>query len=355
MAVPLQQQWYDFYTWYFGASVGSDGYAHTGGNNANIDYFTDTPSVDDTFEFKIPEPIAGIKFEVGTPMNGNPNIVWEYYTYNATWKTLRVENGDAILYPGTQIVRFTPPADWGAWGSNSRPGYKIRMRLTDVTGVSEGGANATNKIQKLYYSFDVTGTNQKMNNVYSHDITTAYTLLSAVTPAASLSPIECPFKKSGITGKLDVILNGCTVGAGDTVVLTGTDFDGSTLTETIDVSGGGSTTYTTTNCFQDVTDVACNGFNDGTIQLDTKRIGLCQRRGTSLGYNFDLYANVIFGDNSTTTTVTAYREDWNFLYIATKYCVYGSTTTLTFGDYESSGDVEHGYYGMNISFVDLPG
>jgi hypothetical protein len=353
MAVTFEQNYYDYYTWAFafGGGVSSDSYYHAGGNTASFDYFTDTPSIGDEFSFYTPEPMSGVKLEVGTPMDGTPVIVWEWLV-GATWYPLRVDNADAITKSGTQVVKWTHPYNYRGTGLNARPGYRYRMRLTDVSGVTEGGANATNKVERLQYSFNVTGTSQTMGSVYSHDLATAYTLLFAQTPQASLEPLECPFMKSGIVGKIDVVLSGCTVGVGDTVVLTGIDFDGSALVETLDVSSGGTATYTTTSCFKDVTDVACNGFNDGTIEVKTKRTGLIQRSGTSLGYIYDIYSIVIFGDNSTTTTVTSTGENWNFQFAASRFCVYGANTEVTLGLMETGGDVSHSYSQVFVYFAD---
>ena len=334
------------------ASGGVDGYKHTGGaSNSVFDYFSDTPSVGDVFEFKMPEPISGVKLEIGTAMDGTGVIIWEYAVFNNAWQTLRVENGDAVKSIGTQIVKWTPPSDWTAYATNARPPYKIRMRLTDVTGITEGGANATNVVEKLMHSFDTIGTGLSMSTVNTYDLATPYTMLSAITPAASLSPIECTFKKSGIVGKLDVTLAGCTVGAGDTVVLTGIDYDDAALVETLDVSGSGTATYTTVNCFKDVTDVACTGFNDGTIKLETKRIGLVQKNIKQ----FDMYTCVIIGDNSTVTTFSETFAVYNFQYVSTRFLGYGADTTITFGTLESTGDVSHAERGVYIYFGNLIG
>jgi len=357
--VTFEETWLDFDKFpYTLLTTTTDGGEHSGGrSNTDFDYFSDSPSVGDTFEFRLNEPFSGVKLQVGTPMNGSPSIVWEYKAAGS-WYTLRVKNGDAITKSGTQIVKWTPPADWRASdGSASRPGYIVRMRLTDITGVTEGGANSGSKVQKLYHHFNITGTGAKISDVYSYDISTPYVMLSPTTPAASLTPIECPFKKSGIIGKIDVILNGCTVGAGDTVVLTGTDYDGNTINETIDVSGSGTNTYTTTKHFQDVTNVACNGFSDGTISLQTKRIGLILpgNKVRSSYFKYRLFASLIIGDDATTTDFTSLSESWDFMYIATRFCAYGENTTLTMGAYESSGEVHHAQQTCLIYFNDLAG
>lgn len=347
MACNFETLWLTFYSEIFAWRATS---SHTGGNSAAFNYFSDTPGVGDCFYFYTNQIFSGIRLTVGTPMNGSPTFVWEYAKYNNNWSTLRVTNADAITKSGVQDVRWTPPSDWSAATTNARPAFRVRLRLTGVTGVTEGGANATNKAQFLFHAFQVTGAGVNMGTIATHDAATAYTLLPATTPAASLTPLECPFKKSGIVGKIDITLAGCTVGAGDTVVLTGIDYDNAALTETIDVSGSGSTTYTTANTFKDVTDVACNGFADGTICVATKNIGLVRNTGGSV-YQID--ASIIIGDPAIPTTFVQTKAAYNFIFISSYLCAYGEDTEVTLGAVESSGDISHAQDIVFIYFANL--
>ena len=351
MAVTYDQSFFDYYTWFFSPiSTINDGFSHSGGNISNFDYFSDDPSVGDTFQFNAGEPISGVKLEVGTPMNGNPVFVWEYLI-GSTWHPLFVENADAITKSGTQVVRWTHPHNYRGRTTNARPGYMYRMRITDVTDVTEGGANSTTKVTRLQNSFNLTGT-VTMDTVYNYDLVTPYVLITATTPQASMTPLECTFMRSGIAGKIDVILNNCTVGVGDTVVLTGIDYDGDALVEVIDVSSGGTDTYTTSGLFKNITEVACNGFGDGTIQVQTKRLGLIERAGLATGYVYNIYALVIFGDDSAVTTVTSFGETWNFIFVASRFVAFGSNVTMTFGYLDDTGDVSHSYHHVNVNISD---
>lgn len=118
------------------------------------DYFPNTPSVNDAVYFGIDLLSGGsmllnkwrnVIFEVGTALNGG-TVVWEYYN-GSTWATLTTTNGNAVKSTGTQEVDFTPPTDWAETTVNSESCLWARMKLADTTGITEGGANATNDIQ----------------------------------------------------------------------------------------------------------------------------------------------------------------------------------------------------------------
>jgi hypothetical protein len=120
---------------------------------AAFDYFDNSPSINDAVYFGItsyssaafaaPAKFRNIQLEVGTALNAG-TLVWEYYTTAGAWATLTVGNGDAMKTTGTQTVTFSPPNDWGAVDIGpSRDNVYVRCRITNVTSVSEGGANAT--------------------------------------------------------------------------------------------------------------------------------------------------------------------------------------------------------------------
>jgi len=332
MAVTFND-WFDFGTSQY---TGTSNYIINGNgvyvtSSTAFDYFNDAPAVGNTFELGSNRIWKDIKFYVGTPMNGTPTFVWEYKTTSGTWATLKVLNGDAFTKSGEQIVSFTPPKDWqGAY--NDRPLHRIRCRLTGVTGVTEGGAQSTQKVQCGNMAFRVTGTGNTASTVLANNNATGYTILTPTTPATGIVPIEMPHLRLGLSDRLDVTLSGTSAGAGDTVVLTGVDKDNNSQTETIDVSGGNGT-YTSTKQFKNITQVDCNGFADGTIAVATKTRGMMSNFG-----NFYFWAAHLFiGDNSTTTTFTSTSEQW---YFDRQYnFTVTNAATLSFGTEDTGGDV----------------
>ena len=275
---------------------------------STFDYFTDTATVDQTIMIGMGSKFWGVKFYVGTALVADSiTVVWEYLTASTTWATLKVEN-PYFLSTGEQVVRFTPPINWTNT-TQGYGGYTIRCRITAVTNITEGGANSTQKIYLNIKPLQTTGTETSFSSALTGDAAGSYTTLTAVTPAASLTPLDMPVLDLGLSAKLDVILTGCTLGAGDTVTLTGIDPDGSALVETIDVSGGNAT-YTTTYNFQNVTDVACTGFSDGTIQVNQKKWGII----AYVGDTYILRTYLRIGDGSTTTTTTLNALKINFRY-----------------------------------------
>jgi len=274
-----------------------------------FDYFTDTAAVGQTIMVGLSSKFWGVKFYVGTALVADSiTVVWEYLTASTTWATLKVENPYFFLSTGEQIVRFTPPPNWTNT-NQGYGGYTIRCRITAVTNITEGGANSTQMIYLNIKPLQTTGTETTLNTAITGDAAGSYTTLTAVTPAASLTPLDMPVLDLGATAKLDVVLAGCTLGAGDTVVLTGIDYDNAALIETIDVSGGNAT-YTTTQNFKNVTDVACNGFADGTIEVRQKKWGIISLIGGA--YTLRTYLRI--GDGSTATTTTLNNHKLNFSY-----------------------------------------
>lgn len=94
--------------------------------------------------------------------------------------------------------------------------------------------------------------------------------------------------------KIDFVLAGTSAGAGDTISITGTDKDGNAQTETLDVSAGNGT-YTTTKWFKTITDVDCNGFNDGTLTIQQGQWGILWKEGD----NFSINCRIIIGNGTT--------------------------------------------------------
>lgn len=321
-----------------------------------FDYFPDTAVVGDALWFWLPYPPFGLRFSVGTPFAAaSVTFVWEYYSKASGWTTLRVTNADAFTKAGQQDVLFVPPED--SYNYTNGGGYLYRCRIAALTGITEGGAQSGDYVRYNMYGIEVTGTETSLDGAFAADQAGSYTILPAIAPAASLAPYEMPVKALDRAAQVDVVLAGTTAGAGDTVVLTGIDLLGNTQTETIDVSGGNGT-YTSEKYFQDITDVACNGFSGGTIQIDQKCWGMIYRRqepedpryGRAVDHCL-LRCFLFFGDGGTSTTVTLKDiglRFWNGFY----WNMWGPCA-VTFGEQLYDGEVYEGAYrGVTIYETD---
>ena len=94
-------------------------------------------------------------------------------------------------------------------------------------------------------------------------------------------------------------LAGTSAGAGDTLDVTGTDWDGVAQgPESIDVSGGDGA-YTGANKWRTITDIDCTGWADGTLKVTQPQWGVIWDYGNNEQYQLD--ANWDIGNNSTST------------------------------------------------------
>lgn len=104
--------------------------------------------------------------------------------------------------------------------------------------------------------------------------------------------------------QINFILSGTSAGAGDTLDITGTAFDGSAQSESIDVSGGDGT-YNGSKKWRTIIDIDCTGWADGTLQVTQDRWGIIwdyDRNDYRLDANFDI------GDGSTETHFAMYQD-----------------------------------------------
>ena len=106
--------------------------------------------------------------------------------------------------------------------------------------------------------------------------------------------------------QLAFILAGTTAGAGDTLDITGTDWNGDAQSESIDVSAGDAT-YNGAKRWRTITDIDCTGWADGTLRVTQEQWGLVWDFGNASFYQYDGKAWDI-GDNSTSTYFTSKKE-----------------------------------------------
>ena len=125
-------------------------------------------------------------------------------------------------------------------------------------------------------------------------------------------------------------LAGTSAGAGDTLDVTGTDWDGNAQgPESIDVSGGDGA-YTGANQWRTITDIDCTGWADGTLQVTQPQWGVIWDYGNR-NYRVDAILN--FGDGSTSTYFRSIREEVLF-----------TKTPVGFNNAECKvGDLVNGY------------
>lgn len=309
-------------------------------NSTTFDYFSDSASANETINFNSVMRYWGVRLEIGTAFSATSvQFIWEYQTASTTWATLRVKNHNAFLSTGTQNVEFTPPSNW--WCQREK-GYGIRCRIVSVSGITEGGANTTTRVLFNNKGIQATGTETTINGAITLNDGNTYEVLPATTSATGLIPIQMSVGLVRDISRVDVVLSGTTAGASDTVTLTGADLDGNTLTETIDVSAGNGT-YTSTLAYADLTQVDCNGFTDGTTQVNQKKLGLIEKvTENTYVWSCHFYA----GDGSTTTTVTFL--DYAFIFLRGAHWHTRANATFTTGQVIGAGtpgeDYNRGLY-----------
>lgn len=332
--------------WKYYAEVGSDsrqssiqinGTGTVYHNSTAFNFFPTTPVANDYVHFAFVKRWWGLKLNIGTAFSATAVVfIWEYYTKVGGWSTLRVDNTNAFLTTGVKYVNFTPPADWGV---EREKGFKIRCRIVSISGFATNAAHQTDRVKFNLKAIVITGTE---SNTIGTTLLTAnnagtYTVLAATTSATGLIPIQASVYAIRDIAKFDCVLAGTSAGAGDTVVLTGTDIDGNALTETIDVSGGNAT-YTSTLAYADVTLVDCNGFTDGTITVNQKKQGIIEMCAPN---TYVINCHIQIGDGSTTTAVTWNNYFMTLMQGAFVYCL--TSGTLTTGTIAGSGTAAETY------------
>lgn len=317
------------------------------GNVAAFDYFSDTAAVGEYLYFAHCIQFWAIRLFVGTAFSAaSVTFAWEYQTGASSWATLPVDNPNALLSPGEQVVGFTPPRDWYA---QREKGMGIRCRISALSGLTEGGANSSQVVQWNHKCLAATGT-ENLTNAVSADLAGSYTILPENSPAAGLVPKSMPVKELGAASTVSVILSGTSAGAGDTVALTGIDYASNPLVESIDVSAGDGT-YVTTMAFRNITDVTCVGFSGGTVRVDQDRWGVivAYNIGFYSTYNTFLFGcHLSIGDGSAATSVIVALGSLCFMTGTFFYIRNFGTLTLGTGLGWAGTAYEIGYFGVYV-------
>lgn len=288
------------------SSIQRNGTGTNYNGTANFDYFVDNAGVNEFIAFYSIRRYWGIRINVGTPFQAiSVQFVWEYSSGYNSWSPLRVDNPDAFLTTGQKDINFTPPSNWYCYREK---GYAIRCRITSVLGITEGGANSTSVVRFNHRAIRITGTETNINGAITLNDNNSYTILPATAPSTSLTPMQMPVGLVRDIAKVDCILSGCVFGIGSNIVLTGTDIDGNTISETINATANG--TYTSSLAYADITNISCNSITGGTITVNQKKLGMIERVSENT-YVFNCFLEI--GDGSTTTNVTFL--DYAFIFL----------------------------------------
>jgi hypothetical protein len=130
--------------------------------------------------------------------------------YIFAWSVLTCTDGTAGLTAaaGLYTVAFTPPADWKAInyvnGTNATVGYYIRYRILNVgSGITEGGANSTTRVQSGNFSYTVdnyaSATPASFLDVYNDDL--AYARGYVIKHSSNHYSINCGLYIGGGTNE----------------------------------------------------------------------------------------------------------------------------------------------------------
>jgi hypothetical protein len=130
-------------------------YGETGGGfsanhagQAVFDYFPDTAQVNDALYFGHNPRFDDLRVWVGPPFAAaSVTFAWEYWN-GSVWAALSVADGtNGWTATGQRTIGFTPPDDWRESVVNGVTMMWVRCRITAVTGLTEGGANAAEMVQ----------------------------------------------------------------------------------------------------------------------------------------------------------------------------------------------------------------
>lgn len=120
-----------------------------------FDYFTDTAQVGDCIYFgnSGTQSFSNLYLTVGTPANANWTLVWEYWKGSpspAEWRTMHDLTDGSNGFTTSGTVNFPLQANSYYCVVNGLPNTYmwVRCRIASLTSITEGGANATNKVKR---------------------------------------------------------------------------------------------------------------------------------------------------------------------------------------------------------------
>lgn len=134
--------------------------------DATMDYFEDSAVVDDCLYFEFGDCNSGVskglRFNVGTQLVAAAiTVAWEYYSLDGNWTPFPnlVDGTNAFQNAGVNDVTWDMP-DWPYYlYINGQREAWIRVRITAVTAITEGGAQQTDKCFGIYPCIVIDGQN----------------------------------------------------------------------------------------------------------------------------------------------------------------------------------------------------
>lgn len=130
------------------------------------DYFDDNSAVGDYIAFGTYNgQWHNLSVNVGTQLVADSiTLVWEYMTATATWVAITggvTDNTNSFQTAGVNTVDFAVPDSWyhkaNLGAIATADGCFIRARITEVTNISEGGANITNTVAGDNWTIIISG------------------------------------------------------------------------------------------------------------------------------------------------------------------------------------------------------
>ena len=175
----------------------ASGGTYTARNTTTGDYFDNDSAVGDCIILGWDRgPWHTLTVNVGTQLVADSiTVVWEFQDSASVWTALAgvTDNTNAFQNAGSNTVVFTVPDSWhyqaspGIGGIRAAYGSYIRARITAVTNISEGGANATDVIQGGDWAIQINDAGTRLSTIQTADdagawgMTTTYGKYTAIT------------------------------------------------------------------------------------------------------------------------------------------------------------------------------
>lgn len=191
----------------FRATSGGTVFAEIPYNATAFDLFSDSAVVDDAIYFSLganQKLLSGIKFNIGTTLAGTLTLVWEYVQWTSTtmakaWTAIEDLSDDTVGFTvtGSNSVKFPhqwKPADLAVNGSTM---LWVRVRISALTSITEGGANQTDVLKHGDGRLAVSGT----TDLAPGSFTDIYNWLRANKPYISVTKSDenvFDFRKVGL-------------------------------------------------------------------------------------------------------------------------------------------------------------
>jgi hypothetical protein len=319
------------------STSGGTVYANITASTADFDYFLNNAVAGDAFYIGFYSNMINqtwahnIIFNIGTAIVADSiTVAYEYSTGSSSWATIPnlVDDTNIFRNVGSYGMYFDPPLNWYAQVLNNITYFWIRIRITAVTNITEGGANATNKVKAnngLLFNTNTTLTG--MSNIYTAEIAGTRQLLNPIAASANISLYCQPKPLDWGSTNLSFVVTGLSVNG--TITITGTDSIGNAITENISVTGNGTYISILSYASINTSGISCTG----TYNIEIKQ----PRWGVIGKYQIGLYSfnKVVFlnGDGINNSPFTETNKQ---LYFKDAAIYNNNSSVLTFGSLNGS-------------------